>query len=1135
MADSFFSLDGQERTRALKNAEASLGEFLNYYLGPTGIPERLGLVSQGVDMMSPASAMNRSMQASGEGRYLDSAIEGVGVVAPAGIAGYLAKIGKRAVPLVATAIDEAEAGVRALFAADMMPGQAPDAPVAQTAPAPAPEPLAPPPAQIDLPTANDNLLDDDLIDVEDIDWEPDDAYWDAQEAMLARETPVQQLLARLYEGQPLTAAEQARVQEYRTQQEQLLNQQLGPTLDEMGPADPAFFPPDPDDFPPVPQAMPSPAASRFSTPIVGSQEGLASLYSPTRKAVDLLDRPTYDNIDSLRVQLLNRGAKPDEVARVMDRLRGVNGPISREQLAQAADEQAGELFVRRVNADNTKYGAERNFVTGYFVGGADDIQANVIEVPTSSAPGFAEEHFSGSRGTPIVHTRTGRLWSDRVTSSADDPDSYHVGEIQSDWAQRRAKLFVDDNALKAARERHRVVLDESEQLYADMLQREQELISMGEKPYDDPEIADMLKRISKLTDERESLFNKIDATQTHGFRGDFDAKYPDAPGHVKTTDKWVQLALRQSLVDAVNSGARQMSLSTGDMVKSYTFGKLEGQKKFYDGVVVDNLNEVLKRFAKEAGIKKPEVEMAKVFGKEGEEYTVPVVRFTDEFKEAVRRVGLPAFAKGGEVKGQKGLGYLELLADNIIGLDNEYESFGESLGKAINEDEIGFLKNAGIGLYEGAKQAVMNPLTTAEELIMGVYDAGSDLFTQDLNDRLLEMYGVTFDQATDEQVSRAREAVFGDAATVASVLPPAKALEKGTDAASIAIDAAQRRQAEEFFRSIEPEFDPKAAAGSRFFYPSRDEAHNMLGNPTAMEQLHMEASAKAKDMLTQGFDPSIVYQATGVLPVPLRDSLGVDHGYRLIAAMDDLEFDAIRPHSVYNIDVVMDPTLSRSEGGYFKPTKGGGTKDYTIGLNPALSGSQRAKALTHELTHADLTEGDIGWSESGMNEDMARLLKADAVDQLKRDLKNASSEAEKAEIQELLDEIMSLTPFELYSRTPGEMLARLSEGDTTMARRLKALELANPYLSPDGKLRRYTSAILSGVFGKNYHAAVPMDLSKAIIADPIYYPQNPAWVVDASDVGSQAPDPFKNVGSGEIPFAKGGVVKGSLLDIDIFE
>ena len=70
----------------------------------------------------------------------------------------------------------------------------------------------------------------------------------------------------------------------------------------------------------------------------------------------------------------------------------------------------------------------------------------------------------------------------------------------------------------------------------------------------------------------------------------------------------------------------------------------------------------------------------------------------------------------------KGMGYGELIVDNIIGLDNEYESFGEKLGKAISEDEIGFLKNAAVGVYEGAKEFLANPIDTTKEVIVDIKD-----------------------------------------------------------------------------------------------------------------------------------------------------------------------------------------------------------------------------------------------------------------------------------------------------------------------------------------------------------------------------------------------------------------------------
>jgi hypothetical protein len=138
-------------------------------------------------------------------------------------------------------------------------------------------------------------------------------------------------------------------------------------------------------------------------------------------------------------------------------------------------------------------------------------------------------------------------------------------------------------------------------------------------------------------------------TESYGTRDEFDANYP-AP-YVGTTSKWVQLGLRQSLLDAVNKGAKRMTLSTGEQVKGYTFGKQGGQSKFYDDIVPKELEAVLKKFAKEAGIQKPEITTSKIVGSRGQEYMVPTVEFTDEFVEALKRVGLPAYAKGGIVKG----------------------------------------------------------------------------------------------------------------------------------------------------------------------------------------------------------------------------------------------------------------------------------------------------------------------------------------------------------------------------------------------------------------------------------------------------------------------------------------------------
>jgi len=122
----------------------------------------------------------------------------------------------------------------------------------------------------------------------------------------------------------------------------------------------------------------------------------------------------------------------------------------------------------------------------------------------------------------------------------------------------------------------------------------------------------------------------------------------------------------------------------------------------------------------------------------------------------------------------KGLSWGELIVDNILGLDNEYESFGEKLGKAINEDEIKFLKDAAVGVYEGTKEFVQAPVETTKQVVNEIKDSVTRLGSEDLNTRLQRMYGVSYNQATDEQVTQAREAVLGDALTALELVPAAK-------------------------------------------------------------------------------------------------------------------------------------------------------------------------------------------------------------------------------------------------------------------------------------------------------------------------------------------------------------------------
>ena len=87
MADYFNSPNaGQNRRAWLNGLLGSIGDSADYYLGPTGIPDRARSAGQIADMVSPVSGTLRSMDAAGRGNYGESALEGVGVLAPAAIA-----------------------------------------------------------------------------------------------------------------------------------------------------------------------------------------------------------------------------------------------------------------------------------------------------------------------------------------------------------------------------------------------------------------------------------------------------------------------------------------------------------------------------------------------------------------------------------------------------------------------------------------------------------------------------------------------------------------------------------------------------------------------------------------------------------------------------------------------------------------------------------------------------------------------------------------------------------------------------------------------------------------------------------------------------------------------------------------
>ena len=59
----------------------------------------------------------------------------------------------------------------------------------------------------------------------------------------------------------------------------------------------------------------------------------------------------------------------------------------------------------------------------------------------------------------------------------------------------------------------------------------------------------------------------------------------------------------------------------------------------------------------------------------------------------------------------------------------------------------------GIGMYEGAKEFVKAPIETTKEVVTDIYTGTKDLFTKDLDERLMPD-GVTREEATADQMTK---------------------------------------------------------------------------------------------------------------------------------------------------------------------------------------------------------------------------------------------------------------------------------------------------------------------------------------------------------------------------------------------
>ena len=120
--DFFGREAGQRRTQALQGLLADAGESADYYIGPTGIPDKVRGLLGAVDAVSPVSGTFRAMDNAGRGDYVGSALETAGVLAPMGIARMAGPISSRAGNIVSDTLTGAGGSVGEAAAKSYMLG-----------------------------------------------------------------------------------------------------------------------------------------------------------------------------------------------------------------------------------------------------------------------------------------------------------------------------------------------------------------------------------------------------------------------------------------------------------------------------------------------------------------------------------------------------------------------------------------------------------------------------------------------------------------------------------------------------------------------------------------------------------------------------------------------------------------------------------------------------------------------------------------------------------------------------------------------------------------------------------------------------------------------------------------------------
>jgi hypothetical protein len=408
-----------------------------------------------------------------------------------------------------------------------------------------------------------------------------------------------------------------------------------------------------------------PFSSLYSAPRP-DLDGQGSLFSPATRAAVSLEQPRYGSVDEVISNLRRQGATSMEIDLLRD--QGVFDSLEAEMdfTGFITKDSVIELVGNAPRLNRSDFTPDKGArYERYFPPGAENYRESVFsfgQQPRAYSGLYYQGHFEEVPNA-VFHMRTGEF------PTAEGGRAFHVGEIQSDLGKELRGIKQD------ARDFNRPLNISPLEWRISVLQRignkEEELLGLDNQLENlrqnldetDPQLIDDL-RFDRLTLENSiardrdilrQMTEEGDVVQTFGlstygsrFDQDDAAEVVSPIPIARDTNDYNTAAIARAFADATESGADFLTFNTGDMMFEFSGGRLEGQRKAYDDILPRNLQTYLQRLAEEYDIEPPAVERFTIQGR-NEDYTVPGVRLTPELKALVQTQGLPSYKNGGIV------------------------------------------------------------------------------------------------------------------------------------------------------------------------------------------------------------------------------------------------------------------------------------------------------------------------------------------------------------------------------------------------------------------------------------------------------------------------------------------------------